>query len=71
VGYLLSKYGLRYDADSRSDYITSNVKLIANNELEVVWNEAVVDKFEVLFQNLPGERKGNLEDRQSTLRIGT
>lgn len=31
-----------------SDSIMSSVKLIANNELDMVWNEEVVARFEVL-----------------------
>jgi hypothetical protein len=51
-GYLLTKYGWYYDADSKSDFITCSLKLIAKSELEMVWNEAVVARFEILYLKL-------------------
>jgi hypothetical protein len=68
-GYLLTKYGWYYDADIKSDSITSSVKLIANNELEMVWNEAIVARFEVLNLKSRRGRKDKHKNLQSVLRI--
>jgi hypothetical protein len=43
-GYLrrLFIYSLFNDAFSSSDYVTSNERIIVNNELERMWKEAVM-----------------------------
>jgi hypothetical protein len=68
-GYLLTKYGLYYDADSKSDSITFSVKLITNNELEMVYNEVVVARFEVFYLKLRRRRKDKHKNLQLVLRI--
>jgi len=47
----------------------SSFKLIANNELEIVWNEAVVAIFEVLNLKLHTGRKDSHKNLQSLSRI--
>jgi hypothetical protein len=47
--------GLFNDTFISSDYITLNERMM--NELERMWNEAVVAKFRVLYWNLPGKTK--------------
>jgi len=63
----IAKYGLYYDADSKSDPVTSSFKLIANNELETVWNEAVVAIFEVFYLKLHKGRKDSHKNLHKNL----
>jgi hypothetical protein len=44
--------------------IVSNSWMILNNELENMWEEAVVAKFTALFRHLPGRIQENHEEPQ-------
>jgi hypothetical protein len=47
---------------SVSEYMASNERLIVNNELEMMWKEAVVAFFKLLSWNLPGGTEVNHEN---------
>jgi hypothetical protein len=42
------------DADSVSDHIASNDRMVNDNELEIIWKEAGVVKLKTISRNLPG-----------------
>jgi hypothetical protein len=61
VFILLSVCSLSNIAVSNSDYAVLNDWMTVNNELEMMWKEAVVAQFEVLHWQLPGQTQENLE----------
>jgi hypothetical protein len=53
IPFYLFIFGLISDV-SVSNYIVSNGKVIADNEVERLWKEVVVAEFEVISHKLPG-----------------
>jgi hypothetical protein len=52
------------DAVSVSKYITSNDQVTVSNELDRVWNQAIVASFQIPSRKFPGEPKVKYEKSQ-------
>ena len=42
-----------------SEYTSSNLRYLENNELEVKWKEVIVAKLHILYRYLPTANEGN------------